>query len=840
MKAVRRFTVRARVPQPLAGLAELATNLRWTWHPETRELFETMDPDLAAEVGGDPLRILTGVTPARLDELATDEDFIARTRAATEDLHRYLTEPRWYQRLAEENDDDTLLPAGIAYFSMEFGVTEALPNYSGGLGVLAADHLKSASDLGVPVIGVGLLYRSGYFRQSLSIDGWQVEHYPVIDPSGLPLTRMEDEHGDPVLIDVAMPGGRDLLAQVWQATVGRAPLLLLDTDVEANDDDLRTVTDRLYGGDTDHRIRQELLAGIGGVRAVRRFCELSGQPSPEVFHTNEGHAGFLGVERARELVTGAGLSFDEAVSAVRAGTVFTTHTPVPAGIDRFPVEKLRRYFAEGRLVPGIDVERVLELGVEDNPGLFNMAHMGLRLAQRANGVSRLHGAVSRRMFARLWPGFAEAEIPLRSVTNGVHGPTWTAREMTELLADDGVTDADLWRLRCELRQRLITEVRRRVRDSWLQRGASALELGWTDRVFDPGVLTVGFARRVPTYKRLTLMLRDPERLRRILLDERRPIQLVVAGKSHPADEGGKALIQQIVRFADEQEVRHRIVFLPDYDMSLARYLYWGCDVWLNNPTRPLEACGTSGMKSALNGGLNLSIRDGWWDEYYDGSNGWAIPTADGINDPLRRDDLEAAALYELMTQQVAPLFYDRDGDGVPKGWLSMVWHTLATLGPSVQTSRMLREYVEHYYLPAAASVAATSADGHRGARELAGYRARLDGAWERVRVSDSALTVVDTDGKGELVVGALVRVTARVELAGLSPDEVDVQAVLGKLGDTDDLHDVVTTSMQPERDGGFVAEMPLPHAGALGYTVRVLPRHDLLASPAELGKMVLQ
>jgi len=840
MKAVRRFTVRARVPQPLAGLAELATNLRWTWHPETRELFETMDPDLAAEVGGDPLRILTGVTPARLDELATDEDFIARSRAATEDLHRYLTEPRWYQRLAEENDDDTLLPAGIAYFSMEFGVTEALPNYSGGLGVLAADHLKSASDLGVPVIGVGLLYRSGYFRQSLSIDGWQVEHYPVIDPSGLPLTRMEDEHGEPVLIDVAMPGGRDLLAQVWQATVGRAPLLLLDTDVEANDDDLRTVTDRLYGGDTDHRIRQELLAGIGGVRAVRRFCELSGQPSPEVFHTNEGHAGFLGVERARELVTGAGLSFDEAVSAVRAGTVFTTHTPVPAGIDRFPVEKLRRYFAEGRLVPGIDVERVLELGVEDNPGLFNMAHMGLRLAQRANGVSRLHGAVSRRMFARLWPGFAEAEIPLRSVTNGVHGPTWTAREMTELLADDGVTDADLWRLRCELRQRLITEVRRRVRDSWLQRGASALELGWTDRVFDPGVLTVGFARRVPTYKRLTLMLRDPERLRRILLDERRPIQLVVAGKSHPADEGGKALIQQIVRFADEQEVRHRIVFLPDYDMSLARYLYWGCDVWLNNPTRPLEACGTSGMKSALNGGLNLSIRDGWWDEYYDGSNGWAIPTADGINDPLRRDDLEAAALYELVTQQVAPLFYDRDGDGVPKGWLSMVWHTLATLGPSVQTSRMLREYVEHYYLPAAASVAATSADGHRGARELAGYRARLDAAWERVRVSDSALTVVDTDGKGELVVGALVRVTARVELAGLSPDEVDVQAVLGKLGDTDDLHDVVTTSMQPERGGGFVAEMPLPHAGALGYTVRVLPRHDLLASPAELGKMVLQ
>ncbi|GAA5109502.1 alpha-glucan family phosphorylase [Haloechinothrix salitolerans] len=843
MKAVRRFTVRARVPQPLAGLTELATNLRWTWHPETRELFKAMDPDLAAEVGGDPLRILTGVTPARLDELADDEDFIARTRAASEELHRYLTEPRWYQQLAQQDGnsaDGTPLPRGIAYFSMEFGVTEALPNYSGGLGVLAADHLKSASDLGVPVIGVGLLYRAGYFRQSLSIDGWQVEHYPVIDPSGLPLSRLEDEDGEPVLVDVAMPCGRDLLAQVWQATVGRAPLLLLDTDIEENDEDLRSVTDRLYGGDTDHRIRQELLAGIGGVRAVRRYCALSGHPRPEVFHTNEGHAGFLGVERARELVAEAGLSFDEAVSAVRAGTVFTTHTPVPAGIDRFPVEKMRRYFGDGRLVPGIDVERVLELGAEDNPGLFNMAHMGLRLAQRANAVSRLHGAVSRRMFARLWPGFSEDEIPLRSVTNGVHGPTWTAREMSDLLADDDVTDADLWRVRRELRQRLITEVRRRLRDSWLQRGASALELGWTERVFDPDVLTVGFARRVPTYKRLTLMLRDPERLRRILLDERRPVQVVVAGKSHPADEGGKALIQQIVRFADDPDVRHRIVFLPDYDMSLARYLYWGCDVWLNNPTRPLEACGTSGMKSALNGGLNLSIKDGWWEYYYDGSNGWAIPTADGIKDPLRRDDLEAAALYELMTQQVAPLFYDRDGDGVPKGWLSMVWHTLATLGPSVQTSRMLREYVERYYLPAAASVAATSADGYRGARELADYRARLDEAWQHVRVSDSSLSAVDTDGKGEWVVGAPVRVTATVGLAGLSPSEVDVQAVLGKVGDTDDLHDVVTVSMRHESNGAFAAEVPLPHAGALGYTVRVLPRHDLLASPAELGKVVLQ
>ena len=833
MKAVRRFTVRAGIPEPLAGLTELATNLRWTWHPPTRDLFASIDPALAAEVGGDPLRILVEVDPRRLDALATDQEFLARVQQAADDLREYLTKPRWYQR-----EIDGRRPQGIAYFSMEFGVTEALPNYSGGLGVLAADHLKAASDLGVPMIGVGLLYRAGYFRQALSLDGWQVEHYPVIDPNGLPLELLSDADGAPVLVDIALPADRTLYARIWKAQVGRVPLLLLDADVPENDDDARTVTDRLYGGDTDHRFQQEVLAGIGGVRAVRRYCELTGHPEPEVFHTNEGHAGFLGLERVRELVGQHGLSFDEAVAAVRAGTVFTTHTPVPAGIDRFPVEKVRRYFGDGRLLPGLDLDRIVSLGAEDNPGLFNMAHMGLRLTQRANGVSRLHGEVSRAMFNRLWPGFPADEVPITSVTNGVHGPTWTARQMTELRErQPECTDQQLWRLRCRLRGILVEEVRRRLRNAWLQRGASPLELGWTERAFDPDVLTVGFARRVPTYKRLTLMLRDPDRLRALLLDERRPIQFVVAGKSHPADEGGKALIQQIVRFVDDPAVRHRIAFLPDYDMAMARYLYWGCDVWLNNPTRPLEACGTSGMKSALNGGLNLSIKDGWWDEGYDGRNGWAIPTADGVTDPLRRDELEAAALYELLGQQVAPLFYERDETGVPTRWIAMVRHTLQTLGPWVQASRMVREYVQRCYLPAAETVARLAEDSFAGAKDLAAYRARVEESWPGVRVVDSEL---EADGR-DLVVGADVKVRATVELAGLGPDEVEVQAVLGRLGDTDQMHDIVTYTMQP--DGGphtFSATVPLPRAGAIGYTVRVLPKHELLAVPAELGKVAVQ
>ena len=831
MKAVRRFTVRAGLPEALAELETLATNLRWTWHPHTQDLFATIDTGIWERLG-DPLRLLAEVPASRLEQLAGDDGFRARLAEASDDLRRYLSEPRWYQQrrggLASGRMADS-----IAYFSMEFGVTEALPNYSGGLGVLAGDHLKAASDLGVPIIAVGLLYRSGYFRQSLSLDGWQIEHYPVLDPNALPLSPLVEPSGAPILVHVAMPGGRVLRARIWKAQVGRVPLLLLDSDVDGNDDDLRGVTDRLYGGDQNHRIRQEILAGIGGVRAVRTYCELTGHPQPEVFHTNEGHAGFLGLERLRELMSAHQLTFDEALSAVRAGTVFTTHTPVPAGIDRFPVDLVQHYFGDGALLPDVELGRILALGAEDNPGMFNMAHMGLRLAQRANGVSQLHGEVSRDMFGGLWPGFDTAEVPITSVTNGVHGPTWTAREMASVGTE--LDDHGLWELRCQLRRRLVTEVRRRVREAWLQRGASPLELAWTDTVFDPDVLTVGFARRVPTYKRLTLMLRDHARLRALLLDPDRPVQLVVAGKSHPADDGGKALIQQVVRFADEHDVRHRIVFLPDYDMSMARYLYWGCDVWLNNPTRPLEACGTSGMKAALNGGLNLSIRDGWWDEFYDGSNGWAIPTADGVSDPLRRDDLEAAALYELLGSQVAPLFYDR-AEGVPHQWLAMVRHTLSSLGPKVQASRMVEEYVEKQYTPAATAVELADAEGYRMARELASYRQRLSGAWPHIRVTSCDLSL---NGSDTPVLGERVSVRASVDLAGLSTTDVQVQAVIGRVADSDELYDVVTVPMTPSSEGQYTAEVALPHAGSLGVTARVLPNHSLLATPVELGRVVL-
>jgi len=880
VRAIRRFTVRAALPEPLAPLRDLTLNLRWSWHAETRDLFAAIDPAGWDASGHDPVALLGEVPPAQLESLGSDQAFLRRLDEAAQELNQYLSGPRWYQlsagggtgRRAPVAGSSGVIgspapaPAAIAYFSPEYGITEALPQYSGGLGILAGDHLKAGSDLGVPLIGVGLLYRHGYFTQSLSPEGWQMERYPASDPNGLPLTLLRDQAGSAVRVSVALAEDKALSAQIWVAQVGRVPLLLLDSYVEDNEPTLREVTDRLYGGGGDHRLRQELLLGIGGVRAVRAFCSLTGHAEPEVFHTNEGHAGFLGVERIREYAS-AGLSFEEAIEVCRAGTVFTTHTPVPAGIDRFSRELVERHFSGTAADPALPLDRVLALGAETYPGgdpaVFNMAVMGMRLAQRVNGVSRLHGQVSRDMFAGLWPGFDLSEVPIGSITNGVHAPTWVAGEVLDLasgqpeeaaevsqLPEDGhawervahTAPARLWEIRRALRGRLVSLARERLQASWRQRGASDAELAWTDEVLDENVLTIGFARRVPSYKRLTLILHDQTRLTELMLDPDRPVQFIIAGKAHPADDGGKRLIQQMVQFADGPAVRHRIVFLPDYDMAMARALVQGCDVWLNNPLRPLEASGTSGMKSALNGGLNVSIRDGWWDEWYDGADGWAIPSADGVEDPQRRDELESSALYDLLGLTVAPRFYDTGPDGLPRRWLEMVGHTLRALGPRVQASRMVREYVEDLYIPAALSSRALSdgaapagqAGPFAAARELAAWKRRVTRAWGGVRIEH-------VEGEdGEQGPGGSLVVRASVALGGLAPDDVSVEVVSGRVGDADEIINPVISALTLEdspEDGvaRFAGKAELGRPGPFGYTVRVVPRHPLLASDAEMG-----
>ena len=838
MKALRSFTVRPVLPAELSALEDLAINLRWAWDDQTRDLFRWVDPDLWDASIHDPVRLLGLVSHDRLTALAADTGFRRFLGEVWDELDRYQEGDRWFQAR-----DDSPLNL-VAYFSPEFGIAEALPQYSGGLGVLAGDHLKSCSDLGVPLVGVGLLYRHGYFRQSLNLDGWQEERYPLLDPHVMALTPCD---GVRITVDLA---GAPLVAQVWRADVGRVPLYFLDADVEENSDDLRQVTDRLYGGDSEHRLRQEILLGMGGVKALQ-----AAGVDAQVFHTNEGHAGFLGLERIRNLVTDQGLSFPEAIEAVRSGCIFTTHTPVPAGIDRFPRELMEKYFTSWCADVGISFDDLMALGHRPTDGngeaRFNMAVMGLRLAGRSNAVAKLHGDVSREMFGDLWPDFPADEVPIASVTNGVHAHTWTSPEIDDCLrryvrpewheADVAAwariyeaPDDELWRAREQGRERLVTFVRRRLREGALARGASVSSVAWADEALDPRVLTIGFARRFATYKRANLLLSQPERLRALLLSEDRPVQFVFAGKAHPADEAGKEMIRQIVAAAGELDVRHRFVFVDDYDIAVARAFYHGSDVWLNNPRRPQEACGTSGMKAALNGGLNLSILDGWWDEMFDGENGWAISSAEMLDDLERRDELEANSLLDLLEHQVVPLFYDRVEGGVPRPWVGKVKRSLATLGPRVSAARMVRDYVEELYEPTAARADRLTADGLAPAKALAAWKRRVTDAWHQLHIEwvESDVTVAE--------LGTERVVEAAVSLGELSPDDVDVQLLHGPVGQGDDLLGRSEVSMRQDGAvddhharyrGAFTAD----HAGRYGFTVRVVPHHTDLVGPTELG-----
>ena len=839
MKALQSFTVRPYLPTALRGLEILAMNLRWSWDRRTRELFAAIDPQRFDEVGHDPVRLLAAVDPRRLDQLAADPAYLTALAAGLEDLDHYLRAPRWFQQHSAGHIGH------IGYFSPEFGISEALPQYSGGLGVLAGDHLKAASDLGVPVVGVGLFYRHGYFRQSLSVDGWQQERYPDLDPFALAIHLVE---GVTVEVDL---DGTATTAQLWRADVGRVQLYLLDTDLDANPDEVRGVTDRLYGGDTEHRLRQEILLGVGGVRALRALglhCQ--------VFHTNEGHAGFLGLERIRELITEHGLTYPEAVEVARSGCLFTTHTPVPAGIDRFPRELIERYFGRWAQECGLSTDELMRIGQrlgEPPEERFNMAVMGLRLAARSNGVSALHGEVSRAMFADLWPGVPGEEVPISSITNGVHGPSWVSPEVDELLSAHVGTDwsgADLeawddvgelstdavWSTRRIGTERLVRFVREQLHRSQLERGYSPSDAAWTDTALDPEALTICFARRFATYKRANLLLSQPERLRALLLDPARPVQFVFAGKAHPADDGGKELIRQIVAFSHELGIRHRFAFLDDYDISVARPLYQGADVWLNTPRRPFEACGTSGEKAALNGALNCSILDGWWDEMFTGDNGWAITSAEMVEDLDQRDRMEADSLFGLLEAQIVPLFYDRGGDGLPHGWVQRMRTAWRTLGPEVTAQRMVRDYVTQLYEPIAERSVRlyTPSDGFAAGRELNAWKERVQRAWHQVHVDRAG------PAPTALEVGHEVSVHAQVALGPLSGDDVEVQVLHGPVGEGGELvrptvvvmHDDGAVDDQHRR---YAVRFTPAQAGRYGYTVRVVTAREDLSPPLGLG-----
>jgi starch phosphorylase len=848
---IRTFQVFPDVPQALAPLMELAHNFWWMWHPDAVELFRRLDRKLWDEVNHNPVRLLGALPQERLKEAAEDEGYRAHLRRVYEAFQEHLSEKGWFNSAHAEDEK-----LRVAYFSAEFGLHESLPIYSGGLGILAGDHLKSASEIGLPLVAVGLLYRNGYFQQYLSPDGWQQEAYPELDFYNMAVEKLKYTDGSPVRVRVDLPEN-SVFCQVWMVKVGRIPLYLLDTNLTENSPADRDITSRLYGGGSEMRIKQEIVLGIGGVRALEAL-----NIQPTIFHMNEGHSAFLALERTRVMLEHSTMTFDEARQQVMATNVFTTHTPVPAGIDFFSPELMLKYFKS--MIPQLklDEEGFLALGREDVMNKkqgFSMAVLAIRLADQYNGVSKLHGDVSRHMWHNIWPQVPADEVPIQSITNGIHVRSWLSQDMSFLFdrylgegwpsrpADqsiwedvDQIPDEELWRAHERCRERLVGWSRGRLKEHLTQRGASNEDIAIADEVLDPEALTIGFARRFATYKRGALLLRDPDRLRALIADTKRPIQFVFAGKAHPADQEGKDLIRAIVQFARDSSVRRRFVFLENYDMNVARYLVQGVDVWLNTPRRPYEASGTSGMKAACNGVPNCSILDGWWVEGYaiDPNSGWAIGRDETYNDTNYQDQIESQALYTILEKQIIPQFYNRGPDNVPREWISRMKSCMRHLTPVFNTNRMVREYTEKLYLPAYHRGLHLAANGMQGTLALAKAKDELRHKWGNIKVIG-----VHSSGNGHYKVGETMQVEAMVDLPELDPSAVRVQLYAGHINASGAIEDPQVFQMNyarqlaPDRHV-FSGEIQCRLSGRQGFALRVLPGYKDLATPFEPGLII--
>ena len=843
MKPIRTFKVRPALPFALLPLLEIAHNLRWSWDHAAIELFRRLDRDLWETSGHNPVLLLGAIDQSALETAASDDSFVAHMMGVAETLRSYVSgEGSWYSR---DHCKDEFM---VAYFSAEFGITECLSIFAGGLGVLAGDHLKAASDLGVPLIGVGLLYQQGYFRQYLNAAGWQQEAYEDNDLHTLPIKLVPD-----VRVKVDMPHG-PVTAQVWSVSVGRLNLFLLDTNTPENTREDQKITYQLYGGDLEMRLKQEILLGIGGYRALEAIGL-----KPTVYHMNEGHSAFLGLERVVRLMETEKLSFREARTLASASLIFTTHTPVAAGHDYFPPQLIDHYFKKYIQHLGLTPAEFLGLGRQNpnnNGEDFCMTVLALRLACFSNGVSKLHGEVSRRMWNNIWGGVPEAEVPIGHVTNGVHFRSWVSFEMNQLYdrylgpkwreepADPklwertaSIPAGELWRTHERRRERLVAFTRQRLRSQLLSRGAPQAAVDDADEVLSPDHLTIGFARRFATYKRANLLIRNPERLIRILNNAERPVQIIYAGKAHPHDNTGKQFIQQIVELARRPEVRRKIVFLENYDVSTARYMLQGCDVWLNTPLRPLEASGTSGMKAQANGVLNLSTLDGWWDEAWElgirnsAEVGWAIGRGEVYSDLSRQDDVEAEALYDLLEGEIVPAFYERRADRLPRKWIARMKSSIAVLCPEFNMHRMVKQYTNEYYLVAHNRFRDLNEGNRSEGIQLAAWLNKMEQAWPRLRIDSVDESVL------EIELGAPLEMSATVFLDTLTPDDVTVESVLGRISADGEITDFVATPMQSrERNSAGMhvfhsVVQPTTRSGMYGYAIRLLPKHPQLLTP---------
>lgn len=843
LMTLRKYVVVPPMEGDLENFREIANNLWFSWNIDAVELFDHLDEGLWREGGHNPLWTLIRLSRQRLKEIREDEGYLAHAERVCQRFRAYIKRAKKYAYRLEHPIDFV-----TAYFSLEFGITECLPIYSGGLGLLAGDHLKSASDLNLPLVGVGLMYQEGYFKQRLSQDGWQQEIYPRTQFDTIPLEKQTDASGAPLMCRVNLAGD-PLYFRILKINVGRIPLYLLDADIPENPPLFRAVTARLYGGDTEMRIRQEILLGIGGARALRALGI-----KPAVFHLNEGHAAFTLLERMRYFTEDEGLTFEEARQIVTSQSILTVHTPVPAGNDIFDRGLMEKYFRIPVQKAGLDFERFLSVGrrrPDDRNEGFWMPVLGLRLSSKANGVSRLHGRVAREMWHDVWPNVDKEDVPIGYITNGVHIPSYISRDLLRLYDRymgpgwtedpdnekiwqrvESIPDTELWRTHERCRNRLIYFARRRLTKQLKVRGASALEIEQAQNVLNTEALTLCFARRFATYKRATLIFRDLERLACILNQTDKPVQLIFAGKAHPADSGGKKLIQAIVQIIKSEPFRGRVVFIEDYDINVARYMVQGADVWLNNPRRPLEACGTSGMKAVANGALTLSVLDGWWDEGYLGDNGWAIGSGEEYDNPDYQDDIESKELYDLLEQSVIPLFYERGVDEIPREWIRVVKRSLSTICPIFNSHRMVTDYVESSYVPCATDFKKLSESNYAVLKDMVAWKKNIEKDWGKISIMD-----INVSNDAERLKGKNVEVQVKIDTAGHKPDELKVELLHGPIDLWENFKDRHITRLGASNDADsdhgvflFKGQIPLSETGLYGYGVRVTPRFPNLPS----------
>ncbi|MCP5456195.1 MAG: alpha-glucan family phosphorylase [Thermotogae bacterium] len=850
MEFLSKVTAVPKLPEEINELTKISRNLWWTWNYDAQELFERIDKTLWVSSSRNPVYFLKNVSQKNLENILSDNDFMKLYEKVTKKFNSYMEEKNtWFKTTHSDEQNGT-----IAYFCAEYGLHESLPIYSGGLGVLAGDHVKEASDLGLPFVAVGFLYRQGYFQQKINSEGWQENVFENYDFNNFPVESALNKNGDEIFIPINILG-KTVYVKIWKLSVGRINLYLLDTDIPQNDPEERLLTSRLYGGDSEMRIKQEILLGIAGVKALR---ELGINPS--VWHMNEGHAAFLNLERIREYVNEKGLEFKEAVEAVRSGSIFTTHTPVPAGNDAFPIYMVERYF--GDFWPKMKASRneFIELGYEkrpDNSEMFSMTILALSLAGRANGVSELHGKVSRSLWKHVWKGLEDVEVPITHVTNGVHSQTWISYDLQKLyekymgeswykkLDDpdswsniDKIPDEELWEVHKQRKRILIDYIHQKIKNQRLRHGETVEQLEEIGKILDEDTLTIGFARRFATYKRATLIFKDLQRLEKIINNPERPVQFVFAGKAHPADKPGQEFIKRIYEISRMPQFKNRIIILENYDMNMARYLVSGVDIWLNNPRRPHEASGTSGEKAGMNGASNFSVLDGWWVEGFNGKNGWAIGDNRDYENLELQDKIDSVSMYNSLEKVIVPLYYDKGDSSVSSEWIKVMKESIKTVGSFFNMTRMVKEYTQKLYMPALDQNNKFSANNFTVSRDFAHWRELLERNWEYIKIK----VLANTENKAVLEVGKEIEINAEIYLPGIGPDSIQPEIVLARL-ENEKVTGLKTFDLKLVKEVQkdtymFTGSFEIEERGDYGYNVRVSASHPYMPHKNYISKLI--